>query len=211
MININNKHKDLIIIGAGGHAKVCIDVAEDVGLWENIYLLDDNREDEILGKKIIGTTSKIVELTENYDYFVGIGDNTARKFLINLLEKNNKNIVNLIHSKSLISKYASINGFANLVMPGVVVNADAKIGKGNILNTSSIIEHDCILADYNHISPGAILLGNVEIQDNVWIGSNSTVHPNIQIGDDVIIGALSFVTRNIDKSGTYTGIPVKVK
>ena len=35
-------NKRLIIIGASGHGKVCVDIAERLGHWNEIYFLDDD-------------------------------------------------------------------------------------------------------------------------------------------------------------------------
>lgn len=39
---MNKPKEQLVIIGAGGHAKVCYDIAKLMNQWNKIILLDDN-------------------------------------------------------------------------------------------------------------------------------------------------------------------------
>lgn len=94
-------------------------------------------------------------------------------------------------------------------MANAVINADVKIGKGCIINTGSTVDHDCIINDYVHISPGAHVAGTVNIGKSSWIGIGATVINNVTISPNCTIGAGSVVIRNIDENGTYTGIPIK--
>ena len=54
----------LIIIGAGGHGKVCADIAKLCG-YENISFLDDNTEGFFGGYEIIGKVSDYKEYLQD--------------------------------------------------------------------------------------------------------------------------------------------------
>mgnify|MGYP003495033839 CR=1 FL=1 len=58
---------------------------------------------------------------------------------------------------------------------GVIINAEAKVGKLVILNTKCLVEHECLISDYSHVAVGAILCGQVEIGEAAFIGANATV------------------------------------
>lgn len=198
---IHNKHDKLLIVGAGGHGKVCIDVAEQMNLWEEIKLIDDHQTGFVLEKEIIGTTELIdTRLTKEYDFFVGIGDNQIRKNIFEKILKQKGNIVNLISRHSIISKYVEI-GFGNLFMPLCVVNTDAKIGTGNIINTSVIVEHDVIIGDYNHLSPGSQVLGGACLENLNWLGASSLLFPGVSIESEIVLGAHSMIRESLQDSG----------
>ena len=72
----------LIIIGAGGHGKVCLDIAKN--FYKNVYFVDDNKKGEILSCKIISSVQDALK-GEKCDFFVAIGDNKAREKTFNLL------------------------------------------------------------------------------------------------------------------------------
>ena len=55
-------------------------------------------------------------------------------------------------------------------MPGSLINTDTIVGRNCIINSSSSIDHDCVIGDHTHICPGVVLAGNVTIGKNCWIG-----------------------------------------
>ncbi len=82
--------RNLIIIGAGGHGKVCLDIALKMNQWQEIYFLDDNSSsDTCLGHEIIGTSQDIEKYKDNSDFFVAIGDNKIRERVLNSLKLKN--------------------------------------------------------------------------------------------------------------------------
>jgi len=199
--------RDLIILGAGGHGKVTVDIAKKMGKWGAIHFLDDdNTKNEVLGIKIIGKTADWIHYVKNYDLFVAIGNNTIRKNIITQIEKKRANLARLIHPSAIIAEQVEI-GYGTVVMAGCVINSCTKIAKGCIINTSSSIDHDNSIGEYVHISPGVHIAGNVNIGALSWLGIGSTIINNIEITSNCTIGAGAVVTNNINVQGTYLGIP----
>ncbi|MCW1359722.1 UDP-N-acetylbacillosamine N-acetyltransferase [Campylobacter sp. US33a] len=189
--------KKIYIYGASGHGLVCADVAMSLGYEECIFL-DDNK-----GKKFESSLPK-------YDIFVAIGDNKIRKKIYEKLLQNGFKIVNLIHKSAIISQSADIKENAGiLIMPLVVVNAKAKIEKGVILNTSSVIEHECVVGEFSHVSVGAKCAGNVKIGKNCFLGINSCVLPNLSLADDSILGGGATLIKDQFEKGIFVGVPAK--
>jgi len=94
-------------------------------------------------------------------------------------------------------------------MANVVVNRGTKIGDGVIMNTGSIIDHDCVLDSTVHVCPRAVLAGNVVVGTRSWIGVGSTIRNGITIGKDVTVGAGSVVVANVNDDVTVIGNPAK--
>ena len=203
----NLKVNKLIIVGAGGHGKVVYDVAESMGVFSEIYFLDDDRL--LLGdfykSKVIGSSREVNRYLNDYGFIVAIGDNAIREKILLELKSIDATIEVLVHSKALISSTVNI-GVGTVVMPNVIINADSKIGRGVILNTASVVEHDCRVGDFCHISPNATICGIVNIGKNSWVGAGATVINNLNICDEVTIVAGSVVLRTLNKSGTYVGV-----
>lgn len=202
--------KKVIIIGAGGHAKVIADIIEKSN--DIVYgFLDDNKdigETIIKNYSIIGKVSECQGLQDNNKnlYFViAIGDNYTRK---NIYEKYNLNYYTAIHPSSNIGIDVEIKE-GTVVMANVCINSNAKIGKNCIINTGSIVEHDNIIEDYVHISPNATLCGTVKVGAYTHIGSGAIVKNNTKITKDCIIGAGAVVVKNIEEKGTYVGVPAR--
>ena len=195
--------KDVIIIGAGGHAKVIADIIYKSG--DNLIgFLDDNLanigKEIYLGKKVLGTT-------KNY-FIIGIGNNSIRKKINN---ENNLKLYTAIHPSAIIAQDVKI-GIGSVIMAGVVINPGTVIGKNCIINTCSSLDHDNLLEDYVHISPGAHLAGTVSVKEGTWICTGAIIKNNITIGKNNIIGAGSVVIKDIiDENTTYIGVPARRK
>lgn len=203
--------KKLIILGAGGHAEVCKEVAESMEKWKEIYFLDDKYpliQETKTNTKIVGKIKDFNMHIDNCDFFVAIGDNVMREKLIGALVSTNCSIATLIDRSSKIQSNVCIEPGV-VVMPNVCINTGARIEMGSILNTSSIIEHDCIIGKYVHLSPNVSLAGNVTIGDRCWLGISVTVINNLKISSEIIIGAGAVVIRDIQEKGTYVGNPLK--
>ena len=196
--------KKLVIIGASGHGKVIADIAVQNG-YEEILFLDDNESlIECAGFPVVGKTCEAINI--DGDKIVAIGNALIRERIQNDLN----NTVSLIHPNAVIGRRVEI-GKGTVVMAGAVINSDTVIGDGCIINTCSSVDHDCKVGDYVHISIGAHVAGTVEIGERTWIGAGATVSNNVSICSDCMIGAGAVVIKDIDKAGTYFGVPAKEK
>ncbi len=196
----------LIIIGASGHGKVIADIAKLSGYTEIVFLDNNPEIKECAGYPVLGPDTMSVELEGKI--FVAVGNSEIRQKLMTRYEGREFPV--LIHPSAVIAEGSSI-GPGSVVMAGVVINPEARIGKGCIINTSSSIDHDCIIGDYCHVSVGAHLSGTVVVGNHVWIGAGAIVSNNIDICGNCMIGAGAVVIKDIEESGTYVGVPAKLK
>lgn len=205
---IKESNRNLVVIGASGHGKVVADIAKSNDYTNIIFLDDDISKKNVGNYLVLGTTDDVDDYINDYDFIVAIGDNEIRKRITIFLEKKEAKFPILVHKTAIIGSEVEI-GNGTVVMPSVVVNASTKIGKHCIINTSSSIDHDNIIENYVHISPGVHTAGNVHIGENTWIGIGSTVINNVSIESNVIIGAGSVVVKNIENRGIYVGVPTR--
>ncbi|MCR6573828.1 UDP-N-acetylbacillosamine N-acetyltransferase [Campylobacter insulaenigrae] len=188
--------KNIYIYGDSGHGLVCADVAKSMG-YEKIIFLDDYKGLQYSPN------------LEKYDMFIAIGANTIREQLCKKVIKDGFKLVNLIHKSAIISENASLDDEGILIMPNVIVNAKACIKKGVILNSACVIEHECFVDEFTHISVGVKLGGAVKIGKRCFLGVNSSVIPCLNLSDDVTLGAGGVVIKNITSKGVYAGVPAK--
>lgn len=199
----------LLIIGASGHGKVVADVAMKMKKWNYVAFLDDNPNIKTsLGLDVIGSSQDLEHYIDDFDIFVGVGDNYIRKNIYEKLEAVQATIPKLIHPSSVIGVDVKIDD-GTVVMAGTVINSSTNIGKGCIVNTGATIDHDNNIADFVHISPGANLAGTVNIGKCSWIGVGSTVSNNVNIASECIVGAGGVVIKDIKEPGVYVGVPVR--
>jgi len=199
----------LLIIGASGHGKVIADIAIKMGKWQSIAFLDDDEGIKLsLGMNVIGKTDDAFKYINEFDIFVAIGNNETREKIQERLELEGASIPILIHPKAVIGEQVKL-GSGTVIMAGVVINCCTSIGKGCIINTGATIDHDNILENFVHISPGVNLAGTVSIGKGSWIGIGSTVINNISITGGCKIGAGAVVIRDITEAGIYVGVPAR--
>ncbi|WP_312761376.1 acetyltransferase [Epilithonimonas sp.] len=195
--------KDLYILGAGGHSKVIIEIAEELG-YKIISILDDNPTVENIFQYKVVHSSNNINISENL--FLAVGNNINRK---KIASKFTAPELNLIHPSAVVSK-RTIFGYGNAVMAGVVINSSVKIGNHCIINTSASIDHDCEIDDFVHISPNVSLAGNVRVMEGAHVGIGATVKQDITIGKWSVVGAGAVVVNNVPNNAVVVGNPARL-
>lgn len=143
------------------------------------------------------------------DVFVAIGNNAIRLSKQRALEQAGYSVASVVHSAAIVSDTA-ILGRGVVVMAGAVVNAGAVLGCSVIVNSLAVVEHDCILADGVHISPGACLAGGVKVGELSWVGIGASIIQLKTVGKNVTIGANAAVVTDIPDDVVAVGVPAKV-
>lgn len=207
--------KKIVILGAGGHAKVVADAA--LTDYDVIGFID--KDDLRLNEKVLGYS--ILGNDNDPEYWkkqgiescvVGIGnmgDFETRNKLFEYYYNAGFTLETVIHEKASVSKFASI-GEGTVVLANAVINAEAKIGDNCIINSSAVVEHDVQIGFGVHIGPGAIVTGGCMIGDNSFVGASSVVINNVKIGKNVIIGAGSVVMKDVPDNVVVVGNPGRI-
>lgn len=198
----------IVFVGASGHGKVCAEIAELSGKYDEVLFLDDDTSiTECGGHSVVGISADFNKyLADDAVFFVSIGNCAIRKRIQEEIEDVGGKVATLIHPESVISKDAEIEA-GTVVMAGAVINAGTHIGRGVIVNTSSSIDHDCVIGNYIHVAVGAHICGTVKIGGDCWIGAGSLVSNNVNICGCSRIGAGAVVIKDIDEAGIYVGVP----
>lgn len=199
----------LAIMGAGGHGKVVAETAICSGQWNKIAFFDDGKCGQTIENEwdVVGCFADLYKMQIEYPVcVVALGDNHKRLEIVKKLVALNFDLAIVIHPTAAISRFCSI-GAGSVVFANSVVNVGATLGLACIVNSSSIVEHDCKLADGVHVCPGVAIAGGVSVGRNSMIGTGANVIPNIEIGSDVLVGAGSVVVRNVDDGLVVSGTP----
>jgi sugar O-acyltransferase (sialic acid O-acetyltransferase NeuD family) len=198
--------KKIFIIGAGGHAKTCIDVIESNNKFKVAYLVDKKSNKKIIFNHKIIKESNFMKKEGNkkLNILIGIGqikNNNLRKNIFFRYKKFGCNFPNITSKFSYVSKNSLLKE-GILICHGVVINAGVEIGLNCIINNQALIEHDARVGNHCHISTGSIINGGTIIGSNTFIGSGTTIKENIMIGNNCVIGAGLTIKKNI-KSNTF--------
>jgi UDP-perosamine 4-acetyltransferase len=205
--------RDVVILGAAGHAKVCIEVLRATGFYRPCAcLVSDSTDAAILGVPIIRASdieglaklrSEGVSLA-----FVALGANHVRDRVGSTVERAGFALITAVDPGARLSPSARV-GTGVLLMPGAIVNADAVLGDLSIVNSAAVIEHDCQLGRASHVGPGAVLAGGVTLGDRAFIGVGAVVRPGIRVGADAVAGAGAAVVCDVADTATVVGVPAR--
>lgn len=207
MLIVFEDARDLVVIGAGGHAKVVIDCAERVG--EKICgVVDDRVGATVFDYPYLGSLDNLA-LNSDWQLVIAIGSNVVRARIANSLEDR---VVwaQLIDPQASVSKRASIQA-GSVVFAGAVVQADAKVGKHVILNTGCRVDHDVEIGNHCHVAPGAILTGGVVLEEGVFVGAGAVILPGVRVGAWSTLGAGSVATKDLSSEQVFMGSPARLK
>lgn len=189
--------KNVIIIGAGGHARVIADIVRAAG--DNLLgHLDDHAPS-------LGPVSDFVKYPDAH-FIIGIGSAAVRRRMAEAM--TGVKWYTAIHPTAVIGSNVTI-GQGTAVMAGALIGPGASIGFHAIVNTGAIVEHDNQIGDFAHISVGVKLAGTVTIGDSSWIGIGAVVSNNLSICGECMVGAGAVVVKNITEPGTYVGVPAR--
>ncbi len=208
---------EIVGLGAGGHAKVMIEILQLTDSYRLVGLLDPKREmwgETVLGVPILGDDGKLSELYSQgvRNAFIGLGGaaNTGpRRRLYELARGHGFDIVPAVHPKAVVSPSAEI-GHGPAILAGAIINACATLGENLLVNTAAIVEHDSIIGDHAHIATGARLASTVRVGVGAHVGAGATVRQSIDIGEGAIVGAGAVVVKDVAPWTVVVGVPARV-
>lgn len=204
----------IIVVGAGGHAKVLIDILH-MNHIPMIGLTDKNRSNQgktVLGVPIIGNDDMILSYSPQKIVLINglgsIGSTLYRQQIFTIFQGQGYRFYNVIHESAIIAQDVRY-GEGIQVMAGAVVQPGCVLGNNLILNTKASVDHDCVVGDHVHIAPGTTISGGVVIGEGAHIGTGAVVIQGVKIGKASIVGAGAVVTKDIPDHTLVMGVPAK--
>ena len=182
-----------MLVGAGGHARACIDVIEQEGRFAVAGLVGLPHEvgTRMLGYTVLGTDADVPALLGDYlSALVTVGQiktPAPRMRLFDLIEQSGGALPVIVSPRAYVSLHAQL-GAGTIVMHGAVVNAGAIVGRNCIINSQALVEHDAVIADHCHIATAAAINSGVRIGAGTFVGSNSSVRQSVTIGKRCVVG-----------------------
>ena len=208
--------KSLLLLGAGGHARMVAETALATGRFDRIAFLDErckgSRElPDQLGWPVIGPLEIILDSRIRNQFpeaLVAIGNSSVRMQWLSELSAAGYELPVVIHPTAWMSPSSQI-GIGTVVFAQAAIQSQVVIGSGAILNTGCSVDHDTHLCAGVHICPGARLAGEVHVGDRSWIGIGASVIQQIRIGEDVTVGAGAAVVGDLPDGVTAVGVPAR--
>jgi sugar O-acyltransferase (sialic acid O-acetyltransferase NeuD family) len=190
-----SSNSQMIIYGAGGHAKAVMEMAQAIGAFRIAGIVDDNAAlvgTSVLGIPVLGTREILPQLASQGIHLAangvgGIINIDIRVKLFELLAGYGFAFPILRHPRATVEPSAQI-------YEGVQVFANAYVGSSAILhekcmiNTGAIVSHDCEIGSYTHIAPGCMLAGHIHVGERALVGMGVTTVIGLKIGNGARVG-----------------------
>ncbi len=202
-----------VIVGAGGHGRVVLDILLSGRRYRPVGFLDSNTElhgRRMDGLPILGDLDALAELRSQgvAAAIVAIGDNGTRRGFADVVEGAGFELINAIHPSANLARNVTL-GRNVVIAAGALVCAHCQIGDSAILNTGCIVDHESMIGTATHICPGARLAGRVTVESGAFVGIGATILQCLRIGYDAIVGGGAVVTRDVEPMTTVVGVPAR--
>lgn len=194
--------EQILILGCGGHATSLADIIEQENKYKIAgYIVNEQKDLDNSNYPIIGTDDDLLNLYQGgiKHAAIGIGylgRSNLRECLYQRLKEIGFHLPVICDPSAIVSRFVKIEE-GTVVCKGAVINANVSIGKMCIINTGAIVEHDCRIADFSHISVGSVLCGGVTVEKASLIGANATVIQGKVIGTNCVVGAGTIIRKNV--------------
>ncbi len=204
--------RGLLIVGAGGHGEVVLDVAKCSGRFADYLFLDENpaeRGTHVQGVEVAGSHELLSRLDKaDWDVIVAVGDNEVRRRLAAQIDELGWGFASVTHPSATVAEAVEVSPGV-VVCAGAVVNPGAHLGAHAIVNSRAVVEHDCSVGAYAHIAPGSCLGGGVQVGSGALIGIRAAVLPGTRIGDFAVVGAGASVIKDVSERAVVVGVPAR--
>lgn len=214
MTSPKRRAKPIVIVGAGGHAKVVADALAGAGR-RVLGALDPsfNRGERALcGLPLLGDDSWLEgRRPGSLEAAVGVGANPdvapRRRIQLRLKERGLR-LPPVVAPSASVSLSATLGEGAQ-VLTRAVVHPEARVGEGAVVNTAAVVEHDVVMGAFSFAAPGAVLCGNVKLGDGAFVGAAAVVLPGVSVGAGAVVGAGSVVLRDVPAGARVAGNPAR--
>jgi sugar O-acyltransferase (sialic acid O-acetyltransferase NeuD family) len=211
------RDRPVVLIGAGGHAKVLLDLLRACGRAVAGVCDPDlhaRGETEWRGLRVLGDDGALDHFRAERTALVnGVGQRVGhdlRRHVYERLRRAGFHFPVLVHPAAWVSPTARLAEGVQ-VMAGAIVQSDVAVGENTIVNTRASIDHDCDVGRHAHISPAATLCGSVCVEEGAFIGAGSTVIQGLRVGAGAVLGAGTTLTRNLAAGAIRTGAPSRAR
>lgn len=204
----------VIVLGAGGHAKVLLDIL----LKNSVTILgitDPNKNiigKQIQGVQVLGDDEVVLKYPFDTVQLVNglgsVGPTNRRQELYDKFKKMGYSFARVVHPSAIIALDVIISEGVQ-VMAGAIIQPGSYIGQNTIINTKASVDHDCLIGAHVHLAPGVTVSGGVQVGEKVHIGSGATVIQGIFIEKNSVVGAGAMVLTDIPEGVTVIGMPAR--
>jgi sugar O-acyltransferase (sialic acid O-acetyltransferase NeuD family) len=200
---------DLVIVGAGDHARVALETARALGMAVRAVVEpapSRRTERELAGAPVVGELDIVA--AGDVRFVVAIGQNRARADLFARALALGGQAATLVHPTAVLLEGATV-GAGSHVCAAAVVGLDARVGDDVIVNTGATLDHDNEIGDHAFIAPGVHFAGRVVVGEGAHVGIGSTAIEHRRIGAWALVAAGATVISDVAPGARVAGVPAR--
>jgi UDP-perosamine 4-acetyltransferase len=204
----------VIVVGAGGHARVVIDALQRAGT-EILFATDADpakHGQTMLGVRVAGGDEAIAaQVPGRVQLALGVGTvghDRGRRAVAERLAALGHEFATVVHPSAVVASDVRVLEGAQ-IMAGAVVQTGTQIGRHAIINTGACVDHDCRVGDHAHVAPGATLSGGVDVGDGAFVGAGACVIQSVRVGAGSVVAAGAVVVRDVPAGACVMGVPAR--
>jgi UDP-perosamine 4-acetyltransferase len=204
----------VVVIGAGGHAGVLLDVLGRCGIAvAGLTDADAGKHGKLLaGVRVLGGDEVLDRHPPASTILVNAMGSTEsmslRQEVYERLRKDGYRFLTLVHPSAVVALDAVL-GEGVQVMAGAIVQPGAKVGANSIVNTGAQVDHDCRIGAHVHLAPGVVLSGTVTVGDATHVGTAAAVVQGLRVGRGCLVAAGAVVTEDVADGERVAGVPAR--
>jgi len=193
--------RDIILIGAGGHAAGVAEAATLAG-WRIVAYVDQHRADWLdrLGSpQWFQTDADAITAFKAgkgpgvIGVVIGVGgiDPAGLALRTDLLERYRSAgfaCPAILHPAAVVSDTASIAPGC-IVLAGAIIQPFSQLADGTLINTRAVVEHHALVEAGGHVAPGATLLGAARLGRHALLGAHAVILPSAEVPADTVVPA----------------------
>jgi sugar O-acyltransferase (sialic acid O-acetyltransferase NeuD family) len=201
---------NVLLLGAGGLTREVL--SADLAGHRVVGILDDDqglRGRLISGVRVIGGIAHAVEY--DADLVVCIGSGKGRRAVVRRLAElgvGDERYATIVDRAVRVPESCSV-GAGSILLAGVVLTADATVGRHVVAMPNVTITHDDVIEDYATLAAGVSLGGGVRIGEAAYLGMNASIRQNQRVGRDVVVGMGSVVVADVPDAEVWAGVPAR--
>lgn len=204
----------VIVLGAGGHAKVVIDTLNS--LHTNILGLTVRNKvmkgTKVLGVEVLGTDDALEQYPAGTVMLANgigsVGTLGTRTKLYEHFTDNGYQFMSAVHPRAIVAGDVTIGNGAQ-VFAGTIIQAGTSIGNNAIIGTNVTIDHDCHIGAHVHVSAGAILCGTASVSRYTHIGAGAIIREGVTIGRNCVVAPGAVVASDVPANTRVAGMPAR--
>ncbi|WP_109485676.1 acetyltransferase [Occallatibacter savannae] len=204
--------KPVILLGAGGHARVLLSTLLQRGARVVGFADPGAAPAELLGVPRLGGDESVVAHDSGEVLLVNgvgsVGDVTNRLRVYEYFRTRGYAFASVIHPSAIIAPEGELKDGAQ-IMAGAILQTGCVVEENCIINTGARVDHDCIIRQHAHLAPGVVLSGAVEVGRRAHIGTGAVVIQGVRIGEDAVVGAGAVVLEDVPSAATVVGVPAR--